>query len=86
MRELVRCATLAASSHNTQCWKFHIDATTKERAISILPDLARRCPAVDPDDHHLFVSPGCAPENLIQAARAYGLNGEARFDAAGEHP
>jgi hypothetical protein len=26
----------------------------------ILPDLSRRCPAVDPDDHHLFVSLGCA--------------------------
>ena len=25
-RELVRCATLAPSSHNTQCWKFALDA------------------------------------------------------------
>ena len=80
MRELVRCATLAPSSHNTQCWKFRIE----ERAISILPDLALRCPAVDPDDHHLFVSLGCAAENLVQAARAYGLGGEARFDASAD--
>jgi len=80
-RELVRCATLAPSSHNTQCWKFAIDANG--RSISILPDLARRCPAVDPDDHHLFVSLGCATENLIQAALAHGLKGEAQFDAAG---
>jgi hypothetical protein len=77
MRELVRYATLAPSSHNTQCWKFRID----NRAISILPDLARRCPAVDPDDHHLFVSLGCAAENLLQAALANGFNGDARFDA-----
>ncbi|NVN91244.1 MAG: Tat pathway signal protein [Desulfuromonadales bacterium] len=76
-RELVRYATLAPSSHNTQCWKFHIE----EQAISVLPDLARQCPAVDPDDHHLFVSLGCATENLIQAARANGLKGEARFNA-----
>lgn len=80
-RELVRCATLAPSSHNTQCWKFALDANG--RSISILPDLARRCPAVDPDDHHLFVSLGCATENLVQAALAYGLKGEAQFDAAG---
>jgi hypothetical protein len=53
--DLVRYATLAPSSHNTQCWKFQID----NNAISILPDLLRRCPAVDPDDHHLFVSLGC---------------------------
>ncbi len=77
MRELVRYATLAPSSHNTQCWKFRIQS----RAISILPDFTRRCSAVDPDDHHLFVSLGCAAENLMQAARAHGLNGDAQFDA-----
>jgi hypothetical protein len=80
-RELVRCATLAPSSHNTQCWKFVLDANG--RSISVLPDLARRCPAVDPDDHHVFVTLGCATENLIQAALAHGLRGEAQFDAAG---
>lgn len=77
--ELVRYATLAASSHNTQCWKFRVE----ERAILVLPDLARRCPAVDPDDHHLFVSLGCAVENLLQAALANGLKGEAFFNATG---
>jgi len=78
-QELVRYATLAPSSHNTQCWKFRLE----DGAISVLPDLARRCPAVDPDDHHLFVSLGCAAENLIQAALANGLKGHAGFDAAG---
>lgn len=73
-RELVRCATLAPSSHNTQCWKFRIE----ERAITLLPDTTRRCPAVDPDDHHLFVSLGCAAENLVQAAQAFGLRAEQR--------
>jgi hypothetical protein len=79
LHELVRYATLAPSSHNTQCWKFHLE----DNAISILPDLSRRCPAVDPDDHHLFVSIGCAAENLIQAALANGLKGHVDFDAAG---
>lgn len=77
--ELVRYATLAPSSHNTQCWKFSIG---EDKAITILPDLARRCPAVDPDDHHLFVSLGCAAENLAQAALAHGLRTEASFDAS----
>jgi hypothetical protein len=81
-RELVRCATLAPSSHNTQCWKFAIGA--KGRPVAILPDPARRCPAVDPDEHHVFVSLGCATENLIQAALAHGLRAEAHFDAAGD--
>lgn len=81
-RELVRYATLAPSSHNTQCWKFALDGSGQ--SIGILPDLTRRCPAVDPDEHHIFVSLGCATENLIQAALAHGLKGEAQFDPAGD--
>ena len=79
-RELVRYATLAPSSHNTQCWKFRLG----DQAIDVLPDFARRCPAVDPDDHHLYVSLGCATENLVQAALARGLHAEAHLDAAGD--
>jgi hypothetical protein len=81
LRELVRYATLAPSSHNTQCWKFRLE----ESSISILPDFSRRCPAVDPDDHHLFVSLGCAAENLSQAALAHGLMGRSVFDSAWGH-
>ncbi len=77
-QELVRYATLASSSHNTQCWKFRVE----NDVITILPDLARRTPAVDPDDHHLYVSLGCAAENLVQAALANGLKGDVRFDPA----
>lgn len=76
-QELVRYATLAPSSHNTQCWKFSVSDT----GVSIIPDLTRRCPAVDPDDHHLFVSIGCAAENLVQGALAHGFHGTATFDA-----
>jgi hypothetical protein len=75
---LVRYATLAASSHNTQCWKFKL----ADQLISIQPDLERRCPAVDPDDHHLYVSLGCATENLVQAANAYGFQCTVDVDAA----
>lgn len=77
-RELVRYATLAPSSHNTQCWRFALDG----QGVRIRPDFSRRCPVVDPDDHHLYVSLGCAAENLLQAATAFGLRGEAHFDAA----
>jgi hypothetical protein len=80
LKELIRYATLAPSSHNTQCWKFRLE----DRAISILPDLSRRCPVVDPDDHHLYVSLGCAAENLSQAAKAQGLSGQITFNASGD--
>ena len=74
-RELVRAATLAANSHNTQPWLF----TASAQAIGIAPDVSRRCPAVDPDDHHLFASLGCAAENLVHAAAAIGLSATPAF-------
>lgn len=78
MKEIVRYATLAPSGHNTQCWRFRLE----NRSIAILPDLSRRTPVVDPDDHHLFVSLGCAAENLVQAARASGFMGNVDFSPA----
>lgn len=75
-RELIRCATLAASSHNTQPWKFRVE----QDAITILPDFSRRCPVVDPDDSHLFKSLGCAAENIVHAAAAQGFSSDVRFD------
>jgi len=76
--DLVRYATLAASSHNTQPWKFKVESGR----IVILPDLSRRCPAVDPDDHHLYASLGCAAENLLLAAWAAGFRGHFSYDAS----
>jgi hypothetical protein len=76
--DLVHQATLAASSHNTQPWTFRLE----ERSIVILPDFARRTPVVDPDDHHLFVSLGCAAENLTHAALAAGLHADVRAGSA----
>lgn len=72
MHDLVRYATLAANSHNTQPWRFRAE----EDGIEILPDPSRATPVVDPDDHHLFISLGCAAENLAIAAAATGRPGE----------
>lgn len=66
--DLVRYATLAANSHNTQPWRFRV----RDRRIEIIPDLTRRTPEVDPDDHHLFISLGCAAENLAIAGGSRG--------------
>ena len=77
-RELVRYATLAANSHNTQPWRFRIE----NHRITILPDFSRRCPAADPDDHHLLASLGCATENLVLAAKAYGMRAHVSIDNA----
>jgi hypothetical protein len=75
-RELVRYATMAANSHNTQPWAFRIDGDR----IRLVADLDRRCPVVDPDDHHVFASLGCAAENIMTAASAFGLKGHLAFE------
>ena len=80
MRDLVRFATLAPNGHNTQPWRFQVAAGR----ITIRPDLSRRTPVVDPDDHHVFVSLGCAAENLALAAAARGYRGDPIFDSTGE--
>jgi hypothetical protein len=72
VREMIRYAALAANSHNTQPWLFQVS----KDAIDLLPDFSRRTPAVDPDDHHLYVSLGCAAENLLLAGAASGMPGE----------
>lgn len=64
---LVRYATLAASSHNTQPWKFRLDSGR----IAILSDLTRRCPEVDPDDHHLYASLGSIRHSAIGRRRLF---------------
>ena len=79
MRELIRYATLAPSGHNTQPWKFAVQPD----AIRILPDYARRLPAVDPQDRELWISLGCALENLSIAADAAGYGTDITYPAPG---
>ena len=74
---LVRMATLAANSHNTQPWLFR----AADGQVSILPDIARRTAVVDPDDHHLYISLGCAAENMVIAGAALGRSGAVSVSA-----
>lgn len=64
IKELIRYAIKAPSGHNTQPWKFKLDNHT----IRIYPDYKRALPIVDRDNHALWISLGCALENLVIAA------------------
>ncbi|MBD0255019.1 MAG: hypothetical protein ICV83_04805 [Cytophagales bacterium] len=66
--EILRSAALAPSGHNTQPWKF----SYREGVIRIFPDFTRRLPVADPDDRELYISLGCALENLLVAACHFG--------------
>ncbi len=80
LEALVHHATLAANSHNAQPWRFRPTAD----GVAILPDLARALPVADPDDHHLYVSLGCAAENLALAAGAEGRSASIEFAPDGD--
>ena len=77
---LLHYATLAPSGHNTQPWQFSVEHDT----VRIYPDLSRRLPVVDPDDHALYISLGCALENLSIAAAHHGLEAKVEYFPADE--
>ena len=65
---LLNYAILAPSSHNSQPWKFNV---TKDE-ILVFVDKSRRLQVADADQRELYVSLGCALENLIIAADHFG--------------
>ncbi len=80
VRALVGAAVLAPSDWNTQPWRFEVSPTS----IRLLADPQRTLPRGDPDRRNLFVALGAALENLLVAARAWGLQPTVRYlpDAA----
>ncbi len=73
-------AVKAPSGHNTQPWLFRVG----EGWIQILPDMSRMLPVVDPENRELFISLGCATENLCIAAGAKGYAPEISISEKGE--
>jgi hypothetical protein len=79
-RSLIPYAVMAPSGHNTQPWRFLVSP----QRIDILPDYGRRLPVVDADDHALFISLGCALENLLIAAAQSSMAIRVEYFPAGE--
>ncbi|MGZ3655723.1 MAG: Acg family FMN-binding oxidoreductase [Bdellovibrionota bacterium] len=61
--DMVRWAAMAPSNHNSQPWKFAL----YDNEVHILPDFSRKAPVSDPQGRELFISLGCALENLAIA-------------------
>jgi nitroreductase len=81
-RYLTRYAMLAPSSHNTQPWKF----ATRNYRLLILADPSRWLHAADPDGRELYISIGCALENLLIAAAHFGYGCEVDYFPSEDHP
>lgn len=68
-RALIGAAVLAPSDWNSQPWMFEVDGAS----IRIVADARRALPVTDPDRRGMLLSLGAALENLLIAARSYGL-------------
>jgi nitroreductase len=73
MKFLLGYAILAPSSHNTQPWKF---ALGDEGVIEVRLDPAGWLRIADADQRELYLSLGCALENLLVAAGHFGFAAE----------
>ncbi|MDU1892932.1 MAG: nitroreductase [Dysgonomonas sp.] len=78
-RKMIGYAVKAPSGHNTQPWKFKIGIDH----IQIYPDTSKTLPVVDADHRELYISLGCAAENLCLTANALGYNPQINIDADG---
>jgi nitroreductase len=68
-RALIGAAILAPSYWNAQPWRFEVDP----EELRLTLDASRTLPACDPDQRFALLSLGAALENLLVAARAWGL-------------
>ena len=74
-RFLLRYAVLAPSSHNSQPWGFVVeDDTIEVHAVE-----ERWLDVADKDKRELYISLGCAVENLCIAAERFGLDFEIAY-------
>lgn len=69
LRFLLRYAILAPSTRNTQPWRFAVDGNR----VLVRADLTRGHPVADDDRRELYLSLGCALENLLVAAEQLGF-------------
>jgi nitroreductase len=65
---LVSAAILAANAHNTQPWLFRVDETR----VDLFAERERNIGTIDPLLREMYISLGCALENLLLAARVNG--------------
>jgi nitroreductase len=72
LRLLIRYAVLAPSVRNSQPWRF----TVERNVVGLWADPERRLPVADPARRELYLSLGCALENLVVAAECAGYRHE----------
>lgn len=74
-RTVAKYTVMAPSPHNSQPWKLKVG----ESRLEIRPNFKRKIEHTDPESRELFISLGCAAENLRVAANYFGFKTEIRF-------
>lgn len=74
-RALIGASVLAPSFWNAQPWRFEVEGPD----VRLTLDPTRVLTACDPDQRFAQVSLGCALENMLIAARAWGLQPTAQY-------
>ncbi len=69
LKFLLRYGVLAPSGPNTQPWKLSV----KGNEVSLIADLARSLPNVDPNNRTLYISHGCLLANILLGAEHFGF-------------
>ena len=74
-RGLIGASVLAPSFWNAQPWRFEVEGSE----LRLVLDPARMLPGCDPDQRFAQMSLGCALENMLIAARAWGLQPNVQY-------
>ena len=78
---LLRYAILAPSARNSQPWAFSVQGNR----VHLIADFRKTQPVADPDRRDLYISIGCALENLLVAAEHFGFaHGISYFPGRGQ--
>ena len=75
LRFLLNFAVLAPSSHNSQPWSF----VATEQSVDIYVNSSRLLTVSDKNRRQLYISLGCALENLLVAADYYDIHGDVKY-------
>ena len=77
---LLNFGVLAPSSHNSQPWSFKVEET----CIKLFVEQTRRLPVGDANGRQLYISLGCAIENITTAADYYGYSTSVDFNGGND--
>lgn len=75
MKNIIKAATYAPSSHNTQPWKFRVN----ENSIKLYADFSRQLKYSDPTGRMLYIALGAALKNIEIGADKYGFRAQIKY-------